>query len=45
MNTIDLILMLGGFLAALAVCAVCGLGLVVWLAGGNLPPPHDPGHL
>lgn len=39
MNKIDLILMLGGFIAALAVCAVCGLGLVVWLAGGRIIPP------
>jgi len=40
MNAIDLILMLGGFLAALAVSAVCGLGLVVWLAGGRTLPPR-----
>jgi hypothetical protein len=39
MNMIDLILMLGGFVAALAVCAVCGLGLLVWLAGGKIIPP------
>jgi len=39
MNMIDLILMLGGFIAALAVCAVCGLGMVVWLAGGRTVPP------
>lgn len=39
MNKIDLILMLGGFIAALAVCAVCGLGMVVWLAGGRTVPP------
>lgn len=39
MNKIDLILMLGGLMAALAVCAVCGLGLVVWLAGGRHVPP------
>jgi hypothetical protein len=38
MNTIDLILMLGGLLAAFAVCAMCGLGLVVWLAGGGSHP-------
>lgn len=39
MNLIDLILMFGGLVAALAVSAVCGLGLVVWLAGGRNPPP------
>jgi hypothetical protein len=39
MNKIDFIMMVGGFMAALAVCAVCGLGLVVWLAGGNNLPP------
>jgi len=43
MDFIDLILMLGGLLAALAVSAVCGLGLVVWLAGGNPFPPKT-GH-
>ena len=39
MNKIDLILMLGGLAAALAVSMVCGLGLVVWLAGGKSAPP------
>ncbi len=39
MNKIDLILIVGGLLAALAVSAACGLGLVVWLAGGS-PAPH-----
>lgn len=39
MNKFDLILMIGGLLAALAVAAVCGLGLVVWLAGGRKRPP------
>lgn len=39
MNLIDLILMFGGFAAALAVSAVCGLGLLVWLAGGRQIPP------
>jgi nitrate reductase NapE component len=39
MKLIDLILMAGGLLAALAVSAVCGLGLVVWLAGGRNQPP------
>ncbi len=43
MDLIDLILMLGGLLAALAVSAVCGLGLVVWLAGGHPLPPKT-GH-
>jgi len=43
MQLIDLILMLGGLLAALAVSAVCGLGLVVWFAGGNQLPPKT-GH-
>jgi hypothetical protein len=35
MNSIDLVLMFGGLLAAFVVCAMCGLGLVVWLAGGD----------
>jgi nitrate reductase NapE component len=39
MSKIDLLFMLGGLLAALAVSAVCGLGLVVWLAGGKTNPP------
>ena len=39
MNKIDLILMLGGLLAAFAVSLVCGLGWVVWLAGGKTVPP------
>lgn len=39
MNKLDLILMIGGSLAALAVGVVCGLGLVVWLAGGKTRPP------
>lgn len=43
MNSIDLILMFGGIGAALAVGAMCGLGLVVWLAGGKPLPPKT-GH-
>lgn len=43
MNSIDLILMFGGITAALAVSAMCGLGLVVWLAGGK-PLPPKAGH-
>jgi hypothetical protein len=39
MNTIDLVLMIGGFAAALVVCALCGLGFMVWLAGGRMVPP------
>ncbi len=39
MNFIDTLFMLGGALAAGAVSAVCGLGLVVWLSGNKLPPP------
>jgi hypothetical protein len=39
MNLVEILLMLGGALAAGAVSAVCGLGLVVWLAGSNSPPP------
>jgi hypothetical protein len=35
MNMIDFILMLGGLVAALGVCTVCGLGFVVWLAGSK----------
>jgi hypothetical protein len=38
MNKIDLLLMLGALVAAFGVCVVCGLGLVVWLAGGNIEP-------
>jgi hypothetical protein len=38
MSKIDLLFMLGGLLAACAVSAVCGLGLVVWLAGGKNHP-------
>ena len=33
MTLIELFLMLGTFLAAGAVCIVCGLGLLVWVAG------------
>ncbi len=43
MNSIDLILMFGGLAAALAVSAMCGLALVVWLAGGK-PLPPKAGH-
>ena len=39
MIVIDIILILGGLLAAGAVSAVCGVGLVVWLAGGKSVPP------
>ncbi len=39
MNLIDLILLVGGLLAVGAVSAVCGVGLVVWLAGGKTVPP------
>ena len=39
MNSIDLIMMFGGVTAALAVSAMCALGLVVWLAGGKPLPP------
>lgn len=39
MNAIDIILILGGLLAAGAISAVCGVGLVVWLAGGKSAPP------
>ena len=39
MNLIDLILLVGGLLAVGAVSAVCGVGLVVWLAGGKSVPP------
>ena len=35
---IDIILAAGALLAALAVAVVCGVGLVVWLAGGK--PDH-----
>jgi len=38
MNLIDLIMMLGGLTAALALGAVCALGLFVWLAGGRSLP-------
>ncbi len=43
MNSIDLIMMFGGVTAALAVSAMCALGLVVWLAGGK-PMRHRAGH-
>ena len=39
MNVIDIILLLGGLLAVGAVSAVCGVGLVVWLAGGKSVQP------
>jgi hypothetical protein len=38
MHLINLILMVGSLLAAAAVTVVCGLGLVVWLAGGTTRP-------
>ena len=31
---IDTVLMLGGVVAAVAVAAMCGVCLLVWLAGG-----------
>jgi hypothetical protein len=40
MNKIEFVLMLGGFGAALAICVVGVLGLVVWLAGGRSDPPE-----
>ena len=40
MNLIDLIMMLGGLTAALALGVFCGLGLIVWLSGSKLPPPR-----
>jgi hypothetical protein len=41
MNKLDLILLIGGVGAALALSFVCGLGLVVWLAGGRVRPPKQ----
>lgn len=38
---IDIILATGALLAALAVAVVCGVGLVVWLAGGKLDHGKD----
>ena len=39
MNTIlESLLIMGGLSAAAAVALVCGLGLVVWLAGGRPLP-------
>ena len=35
MTFLDIIITLGGLAAAAAVSLVCGLGLVVWLAGGR----------
>lgn len=35
MDFINTILMLGGLAAASAVAVMCGVCLVVWLAGGN----------
>jgi hypothetical protein len=41
MRLIDSILILGAIIAALAVAAICVLGIVVWLAGGKLAQPDD----
>lgn len=38
---IDIVLVAGTLLAALAVAVVCGVGLVVWLAGGKLDRGKD----
>lgn len=38
MTFLDIIITLGGLAAAAAVSLVCGLGLVVWLAGGRSVP-------
>ena len=38
---IHVILALGTLVATLAVAAVCGVGLVVWLAGGKLEQGKD----
>lgn len=32
---VDLVLLVGCLLAACAIAAMCGVGLVVWLAGGR----------
>jgi hypothetical protein len=41
MRLIDCILILGAIMAALAVAAICVLGIVVWLAGGRLGRRDD----
>jgi hypothetical protein len=36
MNLIDTLLLVCAVVAALALAGMCGVGLVVWLAGGRL---------
>jgi nitrate reductase NapE component len=38
---LDTILATAAILAALAVAAICALGLIVWLAGGKLDQRKD----
>ena len=40
-ETLDIILAAAAIVAALAVAAICALGLVVWLAGGKLDQHKD----
>ena len=40
-DILEIILAAGVLLAALAVAAMCGVGLVVWLAGGKLDQGKD----
>jgi hypothetical protein len=40
-GTLDIILAVATVVAALAVAAICALGLVVWLAGGKLDRRKD----
>jgi hypothetical protein len=35
MSVVEFLIMLGGVIAAGAISIVCGLGLVVWMAGGT----------
>ncbi|WP_438483243.1 hypothetical protein [Oleiharenicola lentus] len=38
MNSIDLLMLAGGFVLTTMLCLACGLGLMVWLsASPNLP--------
>lgn len=41
-TTLDLLLAGACAAAAMAVAALCGLGLLVWLAGGRLPGQDGP---
>jgi nitrate reductase NapE component len=38
---LDIVLAAGALMAALAVAVMCGVGLVVWLAGGKVDRRKD----